>query len=164
MKILNKWPDEGSIGQHTLAESRRKWGWNPIIKPEGIEFINPGKKKDGIIQNLEPQGTTHKDSTHLTPTDIDHKEPKMMMSSDKTKDTPTITRLMKLARLTGSAQHYIQPEPSEGLEPLPDGSTPHKTVPGPKEVLTNTIPLPKFSLSSLEGVLNLGLTQMEHYV
>ena len=30
MKILNQWPDEGHIGQHTLAESRKKWGWNPI--------------------------------------------------------------------------------------------------------------------------------------
>ena len=36
MKILNKWPDEGRIGQHTLAESRRKWGENSITKPEGI--------------------------------------------------------------------------------------------------------------------------------
>ena len=24
MKILEKWPDEGRIGQHTLTESRRK--------------------------------------------------------------------------------------------------------------------------------------------
>ena len=32
MKILNQWPDEGRIGQHTLAESRKKWGWNPILK------------------------------------------------------------------------------------------------------------------------------------
>ena len=164
MKILNKWPDEGRIGQHTLAESRKKWGWDPIIKTEGVESIKPKKEKDGIIQNLESQGMTHKGSTHLTPTDIDHKEPKMTMSSNKTEDTSTVTRVMKLARLTSNAQHYTQPEPSEGLELLPDGSLPHKTVPGPKEVLMNTIPLPKFSLSSLEEVRNLGLTQMEHHV
>ena len=105
MKILNKWPDEVHIGQHMLAESRKKWGWNPIIKPEGIEFIKPKKKKDGIIQNLEPQDTTHEDFTHLTPTDIDHKEPKMMMSLNKTEDTSTVTRVMKLAWLTSNGQH-----------------------------------------------------------
>ena len=76
---------------------------------------------------------------------------------------------MKLARLTSNTQHYTRPEPSEGLELLPDGSLPHKTIPGPKEVPTNdhlktTIPLPKFSLSSLEEVRNLGLTQMEYHV
>ena len=71
---------------------------------------------------------------------------------------------MRLARLTGNAQHYIYPEPSEGLEPLPNESTTYNTVPGPKEVFTNTTSLPKFSLSSLEGVCNLGLTQMEHYM
>ena len=164
MKILNEWPDKGRIGQHTLAESRKKWGWDPIIKTEGVEFIKPKKKEDGMVQNLESQGMTQEGSTHLTPTDIDHKEPKMMMSSNKTEDTSTVTRVMKLAQLTSNAQHYTQQELSEGLEPLPDGSLPHKTVSGPKEVPTNTIPLPKFSLSSLEEVRNLGLTQMEHHV
>ena len=169
MKILNQWPDEGSIGQHTLAESRKKWGWNPILKTERVETIKPRKKEDGTLQNLEYQGTTQEGSTHLTPTDIGHKESKMMTSSDRTEETTTINRVMKLARLTSNAQHYTQPEPSEGLELLPDGSLPHKTIPGPKEVPTNdhlktTIPLPKFSLSSLEKVRNLGVTQMEHHV
>ena len=35
MKILEKWPDEGRIGQHTLTESRRKWGRDPIKNDEG---------------------------------------------------------------------------------------------------------------------------------
>ena len=142
MKILNKWPYEGRIGQHTLPKSRKKWGWDPILKTEGVEFIKPRKKEDGIVQNLESQGTTQEGSTHLTPTDIDHKEPKMTMSSNRTEDTSTLTQVMKLAQLTSSAQHYTQPEPSEGLEPLPDGSLPHKTIPGPKEVPTNTYPYP----------------------
>ena len=46
----------------------------------------------------------------------------MTVSSNKTEDTSTITRVMKLARLTSNSQHYTQPEPSEGLEPLSDGS------------------------------------------
>ena len=164
MKILDKWPDEGRIGQHTLAESRRKWGENSITKPEGIEFTNPREKKDRIIQTLGPQGIEDEDSTHLTPTDIDHKENTTTTSLDHTKDVPNVNRIMRLARLTGNAQHYIYPEPSEGLEPLPNESTTYNTVPGPKEVFTNTTSLPKFSLSSLEGVRNLGLTQMEHYM
>ena len=164
MNILNKWPDEGRIGQHTLAESRRKSGENSITKPEGIELTNPGEKKDRIIQTLEPQGIENKDSTHLTPTDIDHKENTTRTSLDHTKDVPNVNRIMRLAWLTGNAQHYIYPEPSEGLEPLPNESTTYNTVPGPKEVFTNTTSLHKFSLSSLKGVRNLGLTQMEHYM
>ena len=30
MAILDCWPSEGRIGQHTLTESRRKWGLNSI--------------------------------------------------------------------------------------------------------------------------------------
>ena len=71
---------------------------------------------------------------------------------------------MRLARLTGNAQHYIYPEPREGLEPLPTESMVDNTLPGPKEVVTNPRALPKFSLSSLKGVRNLGMTQMEHYM
>ena len=35
MKILEKWPDEGRIGQDTLTESRRKWGRNPKENNKG---------------------------------------------------------------------------------------------------------------------------------
>ena len=108
-------------------------------------------------------------STHLTPTDIGHKESEMTMSSDRTEETTTVNRVMKLARLTCNTQHYTRPEPSAGLELLPNSSLPHETIPGPKEVPTNdhlktTIPLPKFFLSSLEKVCNLGVTQMEHHM
>ena len=85
-----------------------------------MEIIKSRKKEDGVLQNLEYQGTTQEGSTHLTPTDIGHKEPKMTASSDGIEDTPTINRVMKLARLTSNAQHYTRPEPSEGLELLHD--------------------------------------------
>ena len=88
----------------------------------------------------------------------------MTTSLDLTKDVPNVNRIMRLARLTGNTQHYIYPEPSEGLEPLPTEFTAYNTLSGPKEVFTNTMTLPKFSLSSLKGVCNLGMTQMEHYM
>ena len=116
MKILNKWPDEGRIGQHTLAERQEKMGMEP--------HYNPGKKKDGIIQTLESQGTEHEDSTHLTPTDIDHKEHTTTTSLDQTKDVPNVNRIMRLSRLTGNTQHYIYPEPSEGLDHFPTSLQP----------------------------------------
>ena len=170
MRILNRWPSEGRIGQHTLAKSRKKWGLSPILKIGRVEITKPRKKEGSTLQNLDYQGTTQEGTTHLTPTDIGHKESKMATDSDKTEETiTTVNRVMKLVRLTGNAQHYTLPEPSEGLELLPDGSLPHKATQRPKGVPTNshlrtTIPLPKFSLSSLENVCALGMTQMEHHM
>ena len=118
------------------------------------------------------------------------------MGPDLTKDKSNVDRIVKLARLTGTAQHYVSPEPSEGLEPLPTTVTTNETVTEPKvlsrfssfrsgleplpttvttddtlqkptrklETVTEPMVLPKFSLSSLEGVRKLGMTQMEHYV
>ena len=169
MKILEKWPDEGRIGQHTLTESRRKWGRDPIENNEGIELTltELREKKQEDIQPLRPQKIKGEDSTHLTPTDIDHKEHTTTTWPDLTKDKPNVNRIMRLARLTGTSQHYIYPEPGKGLEPLPTKVTIDNTLPGPAETLeTFTDPrvLPKFSLGSLEGVRKLGMTQMEHYV
>ena len=168
MRILNWWLSEGRIGQHTLAESRKKWGLNPIFKVGRVEITKPRKKEGSTLQNLDHQGTTQEGSTHLTPTDIGHKKAEMVTDPDKVEETiTTVNRVMKLARLTGNAQHYTMPEPSEGLELLPDGSLPqeatwrHRGVPMNGHLGT-TIPLPKFSLSSLEKVRTLGITQMEH--
>ena len=38
MKILEKWPDEGRIGQDTLTESQRKWGRKPKENTKGREL------------------------------------------------------------------------------------------------------------------------------
>ena len=94
------------------------------------------------------------------------------------------------------AQHYVNPDPSEGLEPIPTTVTTNEAVTKPEflprvasfhssllplpttvtmddmlpkttrklETVTKPKVLPKFSLSSLEGVRKLGMTQMEHYV
>ena len=134
MKILEKWPDEGRIGQHTLTESRRKWGRDPKENNEGRELTitELREKEQEDIQPSRPQKIKGEDSTHLTPTNIDHKEYTTTMGPDLTKDKPNVNRIMKLARLTGTAQHYVSPEPSEGLEPLPTTVTTNETVTVPQ--------------------------------
>ena len=113
---------------------------------------------------------TQEGSTHLTPTDFGHKKSEMVTDPDKVEETiTTVNWVMKLARLTGNAQHYMMPELGEGLELLPDGSLPQEVTQRPRGVpknchLRTTTPLPKFSLSSLEKVCTLGMTQMEHHM
>ena len=107
MRILNQWPSEGHIGQHTLAKSRKKWGLSPILKIGTGEITKPRKKEGSTLQNLDYQGTTQEGSTHLTPTDIGHKESEIATDSDKTEETTTtVNRVMKLVRLTNNARHY----------------------------------------------------------
>ena len=134
MKILEKWPDEGRIGQDTLTESRRKWGRNPKENNKGRELtiteLREQEQED--IPPSRPQKIKGEDSTHLTPTNIDRKRYTTTMGPDLTKDNSNVNRIVKLARLTGTAQHYVSPEPSEGLEPLPTTATTNETVTEPK--------------------------------
>ena len=100
MKILEKWPDEGRIGQHTLTESRRKWGRDPMENNEGRELTitELREKEQEDIQPSRPQKIKGEDSTHLTPTNIDHKEYTTTTGPDLTKDKPNVNQIMRLAR------------------------------------------------------------------
>ena len=73
MKILEKWPDEGRIGQDTLTESQRKWGRKPKENTKGREptITELGEKEQEDIPTSRPQRIKGEDSTHLTPTNID---------------------------------------------------------------------------------------------
>ena len=77
-KVLEKWPDEGKIGQDTLAESQRKWvnklNWASKLK-EGTSTTNLtltelGEESRGEPQPPVPERGKDEGSTHLTPTDI----------------------------------------------------------------------------------------------
>ena len=180
MKILEKWPDEGRIGQDTLTESQRKWGGNPKENTKGRDptITELGEKEQEDIQTSRLQRTKGEDSTDLTPTNIGQPRASRIKIPDLSKDESDVNWIRKLARLTSSSQHYDSPEPSEGLAPLPT-NVKHEApnvlakdttdemlpeTPGKVETVLETKVIPKFSLSALEGVHKLGITQMEHYV
>ena len=122
LKILEKWPDEGRIGQDTLIESQRKWGNRPKGNPKERDptITELGEEGPKDIQSSRSQGIKGEDSTHLTPPNIGQPRASEINVSDLSKKEETdVERIKKLARLTSSAQHYYGPEPSEGLEPLP---------------------------------------------
>ena len=121
MKILEKWPDEGRIGQDTLTESQRKWGGKPKENTKGRDptITELGEKEQEDILTSRLQRTKGEDSTHLTPTNIGQPRASRIKVPDLSKDESDVNRIRKLARLTSSAQHYDSPEPSEGLVPLP---------------------------------------------
>ena len=178
MAILSQWPSEGRIGQHTLVESRKKWG--------PCSTTTHGSKKANLNQdNLneahnhrqtpDKQGMPSIGSTHLTPNGIN----KISSEIPKPKKSGQVTvdKVMRLARLTGSAQYYTPKDPMEGLEWLPDSPSspepPDNQIipdPGPMGAPTQqnlqpaTPMLPKFSEDSITLVKKQGLTQMEHYV
>ena len=139
LKILEKWPDEGKIGQDTLIESQRKWGNKPKENPKGRDptITELGEKEQGDIQTSRSHGIKGEDSTHLTPPNIGQPRASRINISDLSKDETDVERIRKLARLTSSAQHYDSPEPSEGLEPLPTITT-YETILKPK-------PLPRIA-------------------
>ena len=119
MKILDRWPSEGRIGQHTLAESRRKWGLNSIMTIGSVETSKSYKETDETLQTLNRQGTPSKGSSHLTPTDIGKTTTSTIHGRRSKQGAPgqdSIDRVMKLARITGSAQYYAPLDPSKGLE------------------------------------------------
>ena len=140
MAILDRWPSEGRIGQHTLTESRRKWGLNSITTNDSMETNNSSTKMSrspreasANLQTLDKQGTPSRGSSHLAPTGIDKINHKAKPGDP---GQVSIDRVMKLARLTGSAQYYAPQDPHKGLEWLPNSpespEPPHnQTVPDP---------------------------------
>ena len=126
-------------------------------------------------QDADRQGTPSRDSTHLTPNDINKMSSELL--KPEVAGQGAVDKVMKLARLTGSAQYYAPKDPLEGLEWLPDSpSSPeppdNQTIPDPgsagisaRQSTPPTMPmLPRFSEDSISRVRNQGITQMEHYV
>ena len=138
------------------------------------------------LQTLDKQGTPSRGSSHLTPTDIGKTNHKAK-PGDPGQDS--IDRVMKLARITGSAQYYAPQDPNEGLEWLPNypeslepphnqtvldpvsggastqSSSSHEVseLPQPTHPQTQAT-IPQFSESSISKLKSQGLTQMEQYV
>ena len=82
MAILSQWPSEGRIGQHTLTESRKKWG---PCSTATYDSTKADLNQDNLNephnhrQTPDKQGTPSIGSTHLTPNGINkinHKIPK----------------------------------------------------------------------------------------
>ena len=127
------------------------------------------------LQAPDKQGMPSRGSPHLTPNGINKIDNKGHRPGNP--GQVAMDRVMKLARLTGSAQYYTPQDPLEGLEWLPDSpDSPeppnNQTIPDPVSRGASTQPvtpptptaLPKFSENSITQVKNQGLTQMEHYV
>ena len=178
MAILAQWPSKGRIGQHTLTESRKKWGPNSTTT---LSSTKANKDKDTLseahtnLQAPDKQGTPSIGSPHLTPNGINKIDNKGHKPGNP--GQVAMDRAMKLVGLTGSAQYYTPKDPLEGLEWLPDspGSPEppdNQTIPDPGSRGAPTQPatpptpttLPKFSENSITQVRNQGLTQMEHYI
>ena len=78
MKILEKWPDEGKIGQDTLTESQRKrvnkLNWVSKLKGGPREtkptLTELGEESQGDLQTPMSEKDKDEGSTHLTPTDM----------------------------------------------------------------------------------------------
>ena len=141
LKILEKWPDEGRIGQDTLTESQRKWGNKPKGDPKGRDptITELGEEEHKDLQPSRSQGIKSEDSTHLTPPNMSQPRASGINVSDLSKKETDVERIRKLARLTSSAQHYDSPDLSEGLEPLPVPTTKipadqSRLIPFPPEV------------------------------
>ena len=178
MAILSQWPSEGKIGQHTLVESRKKWGpcSTTAMIPKKVNLNQDNlNEAHSHRQGADRQGTLSMDSTHLTPDDINKMSSELLKPEEA--GQVAVDKVMKLARLTGSAQYYAPKDPLEGLEWLPDSpSSPeppdNQTIPDPGSAgitaRQNTQPavpmLPRFSEDSITRVRNQGITQMEHYV
>ena len=178
MAILSQWPSEGRIGQHTLVKSRKKWDpCSTTIHGTEKADLNQDKVNEAHNHHQTPdkQGMPSIGSTHLTPNGIN----KISSEIPKPKKSGQVTvdKVMRLARLTGSAQYYTPKDPMEGLEWLPDSPSSPEPLdnqiipdPGPPGVLARqnlqlaTLMLPKFSEDSITMVKKQGLTQMEHYV
>ena len=127
------------------------------------------------LQAPDKQGTPSGGSSHLTPNGMNKINNKGHRPGNP--GQVAMDRVMKLARLTGSAQYYTPQDPLEGLEWLPNSpNSPeppnNQTIPDPVSRGASTQPvalptqetLPKFSEDSITQVKSQGLTQMEHYV
>ena len=121
VKILEKWPDKGRIGQDTLTESQRKWASKPKggLKGKDPTITELGEKEHEGLQTPRSEGTKSEDSAHLTPNNMGQPRASGINVSGLTKEESDIERIRRLARLTSLAQHYDRPDSSEGLEPLP---------------------------------------------
>ena len=69
------------------------------------------------LQTLDKQGMPSRGSSHLAPTGIDKINHKAKPGDP---GQVSIDRVMKLARLTSSAQYYAPQDPHKGLEWLPN--------------------------------------------
>ena len=68
------------------------------------------------LQTLDKQGTLSRGSSHLAPTDIGKTNHKAK-PGDPGQDS--IDRVMKLARITGSAQYYAPQDPQQRIGMAP---------------------------------------------
>ena len=180
MTILDRWPNEGRIGQHMLTESRRKWGLNSITTTDSVETNKSSGEAGENLQTLDRQGTPSRGSSHLAPTDISKTKQRAKPGAP---GRDSIDRVMKLARITRSAQYYAPQDPSEGLEWLPN--SPESPEPPHDQMVPDPVPgghqhSPQIHLSRLDfhdlhvhrprqiyhisKLKSQGLTQMEHYV
>ena len=107
MAILDHWPSEGRIGQHTLTERRRKWGLNLITTNDSMKMNTKANSSPSEVntnlQTPDKQGMPSRGSSHLAPTGIDKINHKAKPGDP---GQVSIDRVIKLARLTGSAQYY----------------------------------------------------------
>ena len=170
MEALEKWPDEGKIGQDTLTESQRKWVKRPQEKPRTINgtFNESREGSREILHQTESERNKGEGSPHLAPVAIGLMKAFEISESRTPTEESNVERIRRLARLTTSSQHYDLPEAEDGLEVLPTPIS--ETKPATTEVDNQTPTMrrsegiPPFSLKTIEMVRKFGTTHMDHYV
>ncbi len=170
MEALEKWPDEGKIGQDTLTESQRKWVKRPQENPRTINgtFTESREGSREILHQTESERNKGEGSPHLAPVAIGLTKAFEISESRTPTEESNVERIRRLARLTTSSQHYDLPEAEDGLEVLPTPIS--ETKPATTEVDNQTPTMrrpegiPPFSLKTIEMVRKFGTTHMDHYV
>ena len=98
MAILSQWPSEGRIGQHTLTESRKKWGPCSTVTCDSTKAdLNQDNLNEAHnhCQTPDKQGTPSIGSTHLTPNGINKINNKI--PQPKKTGQVTLDKVMRLA-------------------------------------------------------------------
>ena len=170
MNILEKWPNEGQIGQNTLTESKKKW----IRKSqEDLEIINGtftgsgDRGREGWYQH-EDKKNQGEGSPHLAPVTIGLTKQFEISESRTPTEGREVERIRKLARLTTSSQHYDLPEAEEGLETLPTPMPKDEITANDDDLqvrkMTKLGRIPPFSRKTVEMARKVGTRHMDHYV
>ena len=124
MEALEKWPDEGKIGQDTLTEIQRKWVKIPQENPRTINgtFNESCEGSREILHQTESERNKGEGSPHLAPVAIGLTKAFEISESRTPTEESNVERIRRLARLTTSSQHYDLPEAEDGLGSTADSN------------------------------------------